>query len=973
MYIELQDIFDATDGGLNIITDYFPDARKAVERKGTKFSIRPEKTPSCTLKQLSDGNWVLTDFGDDSKPKNGLMICMEQEGLGYGEAIQFLAEKYGLSATSEKYKAPEPVITDRDAEANENDGEWYFEVRDGFTEFEAKTVLSKYVIPQKKTEEGKKVIDLDKVKEVFRKFNFYALLNYKIVKNRKVTIIEATDDYPIFMWDEGPKMKKIYQPLTKDKGFRFMYYGKLEKDYLFGLTQVAREYAKIEEAYDADELDEEGNPIDKKKPKKLPHVIYCTGGSDAMNLAFLGHQVCWGNSETAKLTWSQWRSLSDKAEKVMQCPDLDTTGIREGHRLALEYMDLFTIKLPEELKSFKDRRGNPCKDVRDYLNHFNNYHFEKLVKTALPYRFWEMEAKFDRKGEYKGMGYAADPVQLYNFLQANGFCQFEAEGEKSGTMYVHIQDNIVEETRAGKVKNWIHKFLQDHYYPKELRNIFYRTPLLSDQSLSNLPVIDLDMKTYGPDHQLFFFNNKIIRVSSKEIQEFKPGQIQQYVWRDEVIDHHLKIQTEHFKVTDNPEHGYEIEILKKDNKFLNYLINTSRIHWRRELEDTLDHLPVDQAEAYRQAHKFDIAGPNLTIEEQREQMKHLVNKIYALGYLLHRYKDASRPWAVFAMDNRVGDEGESNGGSGKSICFNSVSRFMKSHYLSGRDPKLTDKPHIYEGITKHTFFVLVDDAHQYLNFHFFFDVITGKMAVNPKNTRQYVLDFPDVPKFAFTSNFAVRNLDGSALRRILYTVFSDYYHHSKEGFYREHRTPEDDFGKKLLDDDYTREEWNDFYNFMIQCCHFYLQHDKIEPPMSNVEKRNLLGVMGDEFKDWADVYFSPESGRLNNLEIKQAAFDDFKSQNKTLMKAQRFTKALHAWVKFMGYRLNPDHLGLKNADGRIIQKGEYHGEHKTLEYIWIQPGNDPVQAPGSPPEVRASEGQKSILDDLSDSDIEASF
>lgn len=976
MFVDKQQIFDATDGGLNIITDYYPEARKAVERKGTKFSIRPEKTPSCTLKLAEDGVWLLTDFGDDSKPKNAIMICMELEGLSYGEACQFLGEKYKILSSSDKYQAPEAKIIQRDAVPEDNEGEWKFFVREGFTELEIKTVLSKNVIPYKTNEKGEKSIDFDRCAKVFRRYNFYALEAYEIVKNRKVTRIEATDEYPIFMWDEGPKLKKIYQPIAKDKGLRFMYYGQLDKDYLFGMTEIARAYAEVESESEPEELDENGEPINKRKPKKLPEIIYCTGGSDAMNLAFDNYQVCWGNSETAKLTQKQWRSLSDKAEKVMQCPDLDTTGIREGHRLAMEYMDLHTIKLPEELKTHKDRRGNPCKDVRDYLNHFSFYQFKKLVDTALPYRFWEMEPQFDRKGEFKKMGYVADPVQLYNFLQANGFCQFETEGEKSGTMYVQISNNIVEETRPNKIKNWIHKFLQDNHYKKDLRNIFYRTPLLSDQSLSNLPVIDLDMKSFGPDHQLFFFANKVVKVTSKEVTEFKPGQLNNYVWKDEVIDHHFRIQPPHFQVTNDPEKGFRIEILKSDNKFLNYLINASRIHWRTELEQNLDHLPEAEAEAYRLKHKFDIAGPNLSPEERSEQMKHLVNKIYALGYLLHRYKNASRPWAVFAMDHRIGEEGESNGGSGKSFCFNSVSRFMKSHYLAGRDPKLTEKPHIYEGITKHTFFVLVDDAHQYLNFHFFFDVITGKMAVNPKNTRQYVLEFEDVPKFCFTSNFSVRNLDGSALRRILYTVFSDYYHHSKEGHYREHRTPEDDFGKKLLDDDFTKDEWNDFYNFMIQCCHFYLNHDKIEPPMSNVEKRNLLGVMGDEFKEWADVYFSRESGRLNSLEIKLAAFDDFKHNTKTPMKMQRFTKALQAWVKFNNYVLNPDRLGLKNSDGRIIQKGDYMGQNKTLEYVFIQDGNDPINPPGMPnptANVMPSARQGSIDDLLSDEQIIADF
>lgn len=974
MFIEQQEIFEKTDGGLNIILDYYPEARKAVEKRGAKFSIRPEKTPSCTLRQLKDGTYVLTDFGDDSKPKNAIHICMEVEGKVFKEAIQFLAEKFKIVSTSTTYKAPEAVITYRDTEAADNEGEWGFKVREKFSEFEVKTILSKNVIPFLPGKGEDRQIDYERVHKVFQKYHFYSLLSYSIIKDRKVTTISATDEYPIFMWDEG-KFKKIYQPLAKDKGLRFMYYGKMDQEYLFGLDECARAFAEIEAASEPEDQGEDGKPNDKKKPKKLPEIIYCTGGSDAMNLAFGGYQVCWGNSETAKLTLSQFKSLHKKADKVMQCPDLDQTGQREGHRLSMEYLELFSIELPKEILTFRDRRGNPCKDVRDFFNHFKFYNFKKLVDTALPYRFWEPEPKFNRKGEYTGMGFAADPVQLYNFLQKNGFYQFENEGEKTGQMFIKITDNVVDETRSFSIKNWIHAYLRDNYYEKSLRNIFYKTPLLSENSLSNLPVVELDMNTSGPHHQLFFFNNKIIRVDHREVKEFKLGQIQQHVWKEEVIDHHFKIQEPHFKVTQLGKKSWDIDILKKDNKFLNYLINTSRIHWRTELEEGLDNLTEAEADDYRAKHKFDIAGPKLDADEISEQKHHLVNKIYCLGYLLHRYKNASRPWGVFAMDHRIGEDGESNGGSGKSIALNSIFKFMKSQYLSGRNPKLTDQPHIYEGITKHTYFVLVDDCHQYLNFHFFFDVLTGKMKVNPKNTRQYTLDYHEVPKFGFTSNFTVRNLDSSAERRLMYTVFSDYYHHSKDNFYREHRTPEDDFGKKLLDDDFSQEEWNDFYNFMIQACHFYLQYDKIEPPMSNVEKRNLLGLMGDEFKEWADVYLSRESGRLNRLEIKLEAFDDFKHNTKSQMKANNFSIRMKAWVKFNNYLLNPDHLGLKNSDGRILQKGDYMGSNKTLEYFWIQEGNDQIQPPSLPNQNTnvMPVTQTSILDELSDDQIVTNF
>jgi hypothetical protein len=48
-----------------------------------------------------------------------------------------------------------------------------------------------------------------------------------------------------------------------------------------------------------------------------------------------------------------------------------------------------------------------------------------------------------------------------------------------------------------------------------------------------------------------------------------------------------------------------------------------------------------------------------------EQKLHLINKIYCIGYLLHTGIKYCKPWCVFAMDNKISETGESNGGSGK--------------------------------------------------------------------------------------------------------------------------------------------------------------------------------------------------------------------------------------------------------------------------------------------------------------------
>ena len=62
----------------------------------------------------------------------------------------------------------------------------------------------------------------------------------------------------------------------------------------------------------------------------------------------------------------------------------------------------------------------------------------------------------------------------------------------------------------------------------------------------------------------------------------------------------------------------------------------------------------------------------------------------------------------------------------------------------------------------------------------------------------------------------MRNLDTSLIARILYTVFSDYYHEKTENNdYRETRKIRDDFGKDLFGFDYSEAEWNADFNFFV--------------------------------------------------------------------------------------------------------------------------------------------------------------
>src|SRR5690606_6153070 len=130
-------------------------------------------------------------------------------------------------------------------------------------------------------------------------------------------------------------------------------------------------------------------------------------------------------------------------------------------------------------------------------------------------------------------------------------------------------------------------------------------------------------------------------------------------------------------------------------------------------------------------------------------------------------------------------------------------------------------------------YVLVDDCNQHLDYGFFFSWITGDLEVNNKNGLRFVIPFDEVPKMCFSSNFPPNNLDPSLARRLLYIVFSDYYHFSLEDEYKESRSVSDDFDGKSLFKDFDEHQWNSYYNFLAECVSFFLsREEKVNPPMN---------------------------------------------------------------------------------------------------------------------------------------------
>lgn len=937
--IRIETLYRATNEGLDIILHYYPQAREVVGTKN-KFRVRPQdKTPSACLylchTQSGEGVWKVTDFGEEGHAQSPLDICMKEEGIDRPyEAVLKLAALFGVNDELNR-SVNKPNIKRRPATADEKDGTRIFALMERIPDSHLKVL-------------GPRVTHADT-----DALHWYEAEYVGYVKNREVTLKYSTENYPIFMREcvveEGGgekaevKFYKIYEPLNPDKGFRFSYHpaGGKPKEYINGLHELKQLWRKLnadEEAAFYRDPDNDGKPY---REQKLKEAFICSGERDSLCCHSMGYSPLWFNSETYRLSEAEYKEVMKYVEVLYNIPDLDSTGVRKGRELALRFIDIHTMWLPQNLMQYRDNRGRPRKDLRDWQElRDRRSDFAGLMALAMPVKFWT-----ERTNRKTGaVTYDIDTECLYNFLRLNGFYTLHDDNIKEAR-YIHVQGNIVREVKAKDLRRFISEWAEERCLPRPVRNLIHNSPRLSDSALDNMREVTLDFTNYTPTTQLFFFPGKTIEATPTGLVEHNGGDgLDRYVWQENVLEHRVTLMPPMFEVersvspTGEARFGVRVKDAESSPLF-GYVINTSRVHWRKELEYNFAERDASEAEAYHRTHKFCIDGEGLTDDERREQEQNLVSKLFTIGYMLHHYKSPSRAWAPMAMDNKIGEDGECNGRSGKSFLFKALSLFMKTVKLSGRNAKLMDNPHVFDQVTQHTDFVLVDDCDRHLDTGAFYDLITSDMTVNPKNNQSYTIPFEQSPKFGFTTNYVPRDFSPSTEARLLYLVFSDYYHQRTEGNdYLESRSIRDDFGRDLISSSYKEEDWNADINFFMQCCQFYLsmcqESIKPMPPMGNILKRKFKADMGTNFEEWANVYFAEEGDHLDTFIVRREAYDAFIDDakvNKNFYTMNKFTKALRSFAALCPYVYDYNPADLLNSQGRISRRID--GKSEDMIYL----------------------------------------
>ncbi|MDE6027901.1 MAG: hypothetical protein K2G23_07515, partial [Muribaculaceae bacterium] len=360
--ITADQLYQATNNGLDIIALHFPEAPRCAETKA-HFRYRPsERTPSASIRLYSSPSgqqvWKVTDFGGEGTALSPIDIHMEANNFNFVEALLDLAVIFNISDSSVR---PEnrPDIRKQPASAEQEDGQTYWEIDQDFTEAECR-IMGPRVKP-----------------EHLKALNWYRVKYLVSVKNREATYKYSSEQYPIFMrecWFEDHAKKpdrfyKIYEPCNYDKRWRFQYQPRDKKParYTNGLHELRKAWTDYNEKERALFEADPATAKDIYKNRKLPEVVICSGERDSLCVRSLGFHPVWFNSETYKISDEEMAELRKYADVIYNIPDIDDTGTVKGTQLALRFRDVRTVWLPDSLKRFRDARGNVRKDFRDWM------------------------------------------------------------------------------------------------------------------------------------------------------------------------------------------------------------------------------------------------------------------------------------------------------------------------------------------------------------------------------------------------------------------------------------------------------------------------------------------------------------------------------------------------------------------------------------------------------------------------------
>ena len=805
------DLFnEKTNGGLLFWEQEFASEKIRKTAKGFSFD-----KGSSNVTRTANGMYIFTNFKEHNKGISVFDYVIKRDATDFIGACKTLFSQFQLDTTSVATAKFLPTKQWQD------------------TKDEIGTFEINYFDKTKNTAIFAPFLNEKTCKE----YSFYEIENYATVrkitdtgKGSKLTVT-SNDDYPIFGY-KSENFVKIYEPkaISNKDGFssKHHFLGAKPPRHIYGYNLLQQIATTKETIFDEFSIIDDSN---ESEDNLLDYVFIATGGSDGLNIASLGYNVIWFNSETEIISEYELNFLFTVARNVVYVPDLDKTGIKQAVAMGMMTKKHLKIKMlfpPAELL----QRGK--KDISDWIREHKNdtlqsvkYKFNELLEQAKEFEFWDYNPK--RKSNQ------VNNVRLINFLHYNGFYVYDipqmdnkSKRAISEKIFVKVEKNVITKTEPADVKMFVVNWLQQMMLPLSIQEMLIKSVFFGDnQGVKMLPRTELKTIKTTEKSQLYFYQNTIINVTADTLEKIPYSKNDIQVWKKNIIPRSFQEKTKSTNIIVKEDGTFDIEILNNSSNYLKLLINTSRFYWLKDADEN----QIDKNE-------FSITSKNLTEAENTHQKQELINKMYCLGHLLHEHKIKQKSYFVLGTDHAIGKSiSDNKGGSGKSVIISGLYSLIPNHLeRNGRELNKDTERFKYTDVDDEVRLLHFDEMNMYFDLSKFFTDITADVVCNWKGGKMVYVPFEFFTKIAVTMNAVPKDLSDSFNRRMLNFECSSYYHNKNDDFLFSRSVADSFNGLTLWDKNYKIEDWLLDDNFLIECLQFYLSHDK----KPTVDGQNLI-------------------------------------------------------------------------------------------------------------------------------------
>lgn len=459
--------------------------------------------------------------------------------------------------------------------------------------------------------------------------------------------------------------------------------------------------------------------------------------------------------------------------------------------------------------------------------------------------FWEV----NQKG-----GVSIVRTRLQEFLASSGgFYLYYYDNSSPIYKLVRVVDGFVEEVTTEHIKKFIKEYILslpetfDNTTPGELLELVYKShdSLFSKSILEFMPRINLNILKDTKDSAFFPFRNGIVKITKDNKELLKYSAFNLHVWKSQVIDYNIDIDQ---------------------------IIDWEAVEFKKFIDKICD--------------------------DDFDRVRHVVA---ITGYLLHKYKDPTRPFAVILAEETEKDK--EGGGTGKGIFFKAISRLINTVFVDGKNFKL-DKSFAFQRVGLDTQMVVIEDCRRNVDFEGFYSNITEGVTVEKKNKDELYISYTDAPKFGFTTNYTINLVGNHAKRRAKVIEFSN--------FFSPKNTPLMYFGHQLFDG-WDDDEWNRFYNILFECVQLYMIGGIPDKYSSDsLKRKQVKNQYGEEFLDYFEDL---ERGKWHLIADEYKHFLNLNEFEKRDFSLKKFKSGIEAAADVFGLaveeRRNRQNMGKK--------------------------------------------------------------